>query len=109
MIVPGSARVPAVSLVQIVRNQHVPTIAPNVVSAVMVCAFVPLVLLETVAKSDRFVDLVANASGRSMATVTTTKWNAYAKKATRASTVCTKLTMGAVELHCWKLAINLNK
>ena len=72
-------------------------------------ASVPLALLETVAKSGRYADPVASASGRSMGTVTMTKWNACAKKATRASTACTKLTMVAAEFHCWRLVTNPNK
>ena len=108
-IVPGSVNAPAVSPVQTVRNHRVLTIAQNAANAVMVRASVPLALLETVAKSGRYADPVASASGRSMGTVTMTKWNACAKKATRASTACTKLTMVAAEFHCWRLVTNPNK
>ena len=75
-IVPGSVNAPAVSPVQTVRNHRVLTIAQNAANAVMVRASVPLALLETVAKSGRYADPVASASGRSMGTVTMTKWNA---------------------------------
>ena len=53
-----------------VHNHRALTIAQNAANAVMVCAPVPLALLETVAKSGRYVDLVASASGRSMGIVT---------------------------------------
>ena len=108
-IVPGSVNAPAVSPVQTVRNHRVLTIAQNAANAVMVCASVPLALLETVAKSGRYVDLVASASGRSMGIVTMKKWNACAKKAMRASTACTRLTMVAAEVRCWRLVTNPNK
>ena len=101
-IVPGSVNAPAVSPVQTVRNHRVLTIAQNAANAVMVCASVPGFTGDG-CEIRSLCGPSCERFGKSMGTVTMTKWNACAKKATRASTACTKLTMVAAEFHCWRL------